>query len=738
MRICLDIETDALDATLIHLIAIQDIDTKEIRTYSNASFSTFKEDSVHFSLVVAHNGIEFDLRVLSELLNWVPTCPVIDTLILSRLLKYDIEGGHSLDAWGTRLKHPKGSISDFTTYTPEMLAYCINDVELTAKLYLFLTSKLNPKIFSKAIEVEHQVAHILRDTKRGGFPFDMKKMERLREEIATRVSELDGLIIQEFPPKLYSLGEYIPTLTKHGTISRSNLRWFETDDYSIFSDGAPFTRLGIEHFNPGSVKQIVTRLTDNDWWDPIERTNGYTEAKRTKDKDKQDKLDKYGWKLSETNLATLKDTAPESARFLVERLALNNRLSTFDQWEKECRIRTRLSEESILKIIAKYTDLKLGKDASTSILNILQSTTKLIKNELDYKELAESTDLLKSSISKLLHIEMAHVISVESIKNSMSITVTQQEVCVEFYAPDATHILRGLSNTVLLSNSTWQICGTIDGIGTWTHRCAHRRPNLANIAAKKSIKYKEVNLAKKITELGGRMRDLFHCGGGDSQWLVGTDAEGIQLRMFAHYTNDPALIKANVEGNKDLGTDIHTLNQRALGDCCRTRDDAKTWIYAYLLGAGLPKLSSILKCSAREGKQALDRLLTTYQSIKELRENAIPRDAAQGYFKGLDGRLVCCSSEHLMLAGYLQNGEVLVMKHAMVKWHEELRKDQINFRLANFVHDEWQTIVQGTRAEAEHVAKVQRESIAYAGRKLGVRCPLAGASVVGKTWLDTH
>lgn len=171
---------------------------------------------------------------------------------------------------------------------------------------------------------------------------------------------------------------------------------------------------------------------------------------------------------------------------------------------------------------------------------------------------------------------------------------------------------------------------------------------------------------------------------------------------------------------------------------CRTRDDAKTWIYAYLLGAGIPKLSSILGCSINEGKRALGSLLATYKSIAKLKDEDIPRDARKGYFIGLDGRYVVCNSEHLMLAGYLQNGEALVEKYSIIEWHRRLKKDGINFRLVNFCHDEVQTIVYGSYEEAEHVGKIQRDCITWAGEQLGVRCPLSGATHIGKSWAETH
>ena len=625
VRVTLDIETNGVDnPNKLWMICVQDLDTGEVKSYIK-DWDRFKEDAKRFTLVVGHNVISYDLYHLDRLIGWNYQGSIRDTLIMSQLLKYELQGGHSLEAWGIRLKYPKGDFNEFDKFSERMLEYCINDVKLNTKLYEYLTTKLKPEIFDKAIECEQEVAKILRKTKESGFPFDMEKMSALRKEIEEQVKVLDEQILTAFPPKYYSLGEYTPKLTKHGTISRVNLRWYDGTDYSVFTEGAPLTRLGLEHFNPGSVKQIVTRLTDNDWWEPNERTKGYLDAQRSRDKAKMAKLSKYGWKLSETNIATLKPEAPQSARLLVERLALGNRLTTFDTWTKA-------------------------------------------------------------------------------------------------YSPTSA-----------------SIHGTINGIGTWTHRCNHTNPNLANIAAAKSIKYKEVNLAKKITELGGRMRDLFTCGErNDSHWLVGTDAEGIQLRLFAHYTNDDALIKANVEGKKDLGTDIHTLNKLGLGDVCRTRDDAKTWIYAYLLGAGNAKLASILGCSNNEAKAALERLLGTYQSIKELKNKVIPRDAARGYFQGLDGRLVVCGSEHLMLAGYLQNGEKCIMAHALVEYNKRIKQEGINARLVNWVHDEFQTIVTGTKEEADRVGAVQADCIKWAGENLNCHCPMSGSYSVGKTWLDTH
>jgi DNA polymerase-1 len=214
--------------------------------------------------------------------------------------------------------------------------------------------------------------------------------------------------------------------------------------------------------------------------------------------------------------------------------------------------------------------------------------------------------------------------------------------------------------------------------------------------------------------------------------LVGVDAEGIQLRVLAHYMNDESFTFAVTSGNKDDGTDPHTLNKIAFGDPCRARADAKTFIYAWLLGAGVGKVAQILGCSGRDAKIAVEDFVAFYPGLKDLKEGLIPSDAGRGYFEGFDGRLVRIvgedqsSKEHFCLAGYLQNGEVVTMKRAKQIWYPRLVSEGIPFKLVNFVHDEWQTEVPD-RATAEYVATVQKESIRLAGEQLNLRCPMSGS-----------
>lgn len=306
-------------------------------------------------------------------------------------------------------------------------------------------------------------------------------------------------------------------------------------------------------------------------------------------------------------------------------------------------------------------------------------------------------------------------------------------------APDAA---KSLTRYILLSRrlttldewieaydaKTKAIHGQVNSIGTWTHRASHTKPNTGNITSVDSL-------------FGEDMRTLWQAGKGYRQ--VGCDAEGIQLRVLAHYMESTEFTEALVRGRSEDGTDVHTLNWRKLnggdGDYpCRNRKTAKTFIYSYLLGAGVAKTAQIFGCSPTEATTARNRFVSSFPGLQRIKEELIPSDAHRGYFIGLDGRPVICDNEHLMLAGYLQNAETVVMKLANWHWWEILRKEKIPFWQMAYVHDEWQTRTIDNEDVANYVGKVQADSIVWAGEELGMKCPLAGKYVIGYNWKGCH
>lgn len=293
----------------------------------------------------------------------------------------------------------------------------------------------------------------------------------------------------------------------------------------------------------------------------------------------------------------------------------------------------------------------------------------------------------------------------------------------------------------LVDPDTSRIHGKFYGLGAWTHRMAHQAPNTANIP-------NEFALDGSVKLYGKEMRSLWQAP--KNRLLVGVDAEGIQLRIFAHYIDDPEFTEALVKGRKEDKSDPHSLNKSILGSVCKSRAAAKRFIYALLLGAGGDKLAQILECSREEADAALARLISRYSGFELLKTSIIPADAKRGWFTGLDGRAVRIPGDttgqrrHLCMSGYLQNGETTVMKKATVKWYPKVR--ELHGILVNFVHDEWQTECPNNMEVAIEIAKTQSDSLREVGEELNLKCPLAGSYwnddhhdyTIGTNWSVTH
>jgi len=304
---------------------------------------------------------------------------------------------------------------------------------------------------------------------------------------------------------------------------------------------------------------------------------------------------------------------------------------------------------------------------------------------------------------------------------------------------------RTLTEWLSLVSDDDRIHGKFYGIGAWTHRMAHQKPNTANIPTAV-----EMDGSPKL--LGKEMRQLWIAP--KNRLLVGVDAEGIQLRIFAHYIDDKEFTDALVNGQKAKQTDPHSLNRRILGSVCKSRQAAKRFVFALLLGGGITKLAAILGCSVPEAKEALDRLLERYTGFAKLRKTQIPKDARKGGFIGLDNRFVPIpgesqrDKEHLAMSGYLQNGEAIIVKRAAIITDESLKEEKSlkKWLFVNIVHDELQSEVKNDMGLALRVAKIKADAIKAAGEFYKLKCPMAGSYfneetkeyTIGKNWYLTH
>ena len=257
-----------------------------------------------------------------------------------------------------------------------------------------------------------------------------------------------------------------------------------------------------------------------------------------------------------------------------------------------------------------------------------------------------------------------------------------------------------------------RVRGYVNPIGAVTGRMTHARPNLAQVPA-------------SYSPYGTECRKLWTVEHGN--FLVGMDASGLELRMLAHYMNDPAYTREVLDG------DIHTANQKSAG--LATRDQAKTFIYAFLYGAGDEKIGSIVGGTSADGKEVKRKFLDNTPALKSLRER-VATASKRGYLVGLDGRRIWVRSEHSALNTLLQGAGAIVMKKALTLLDVKARVYNCKYKIVGNIHDEIQTEVLDMDAKA--FGKLAVKSIQQAGKDFNLNCPLDGEYKIGETWNETH
>jgi DNA polymerase I-like protein with 3'-5' exonuclease and polymerase domains len=258
-----------------------------------------------------------------------------------------------------------------------------------------------------------------------------------------------------------------------------------------------------------------------------------------------------------------------------------------------------------------------------------------------------------------------------------------------------------------------RVRGKVITNGAVTGRMTHHSPNMAQVPSCGS-------------PYGEDCRDLWIVEKGYK--LVGIDASGLELRMLAHYMKDDAYIYEVTQG------DIHTANQKAAG--LETRAQAKTFIYAFLYGAGAAKIGKVVGAGAKEGQRLIDSFLENTPKLRTLREDVARICKSSGSLPGLDGRRLYVRSDHAAVNTLLQGAGAIVMKQALVILDERLSKLGVDYKFVANVHDEWQ--IEVAEAYADMVGKLGVQAIEEAGRVLEMRCPLTGAYRVGNSWKETH
>lgn len=277
-----------------------------------------------------------------------------------------------------------------------------------------------------------------------------------------------------------------------------------------------------------------------------------------------------------------------------------------------------------------------------------------------------------------------------------------------------------------------RVHGYVRSCGARTHRMSHNSPNMAQV------------------DKDSRMRALWVADEGHK--LVGADASGLELRLMAAYLyqiDGGKYADSVLHGTTKEGTDVHTLNQKAVG--LHSRNSAKTIFYAWLYGAGDGKLGQVVVQDALDagqpkpkgnmfaiGKRARADLQRGIDGIDSMISYAQGKAKQAGYLTLPDGRPVK-SAERTALNSLLQGAGAVLMKLAAVIFDQRLAPEQGlvgHFDYCANVHDEIQFSVEPEYAD--RVGQAFCDAIRLAGEELGYKIPFAGEYDVGDSWADTH
>ena len=302
--------------------------------------------------------------------------------------------------------------------------------------------------------------------------------------------------------------------------------------------------------------------------------------------------------------------------------------------------------------------------------------------------------------------------------------IVNEEVLDDINLPEAKKISRYLllQKRIAQIKSWIEACddkdnrvhGKVLTLKTVTGRMAHHSPNMAQIPAVRS-------------PYGKECRECWTVENPYTHSIVGTDASGLELRCLAHLMNDTNFTEEVLNG------DIHTANMNMAG--LTDRDQAKTFIYAFMYGAGASKIGKIVGKGAKEGQQLIDRFLSNMPALKRVRDG-VTKAGMRGKIKGIDGRLLHVRSPHAALNTLLQGAGAVVCKLWLVNMNKRIQSTGVDAKLVASIHDEYQYEV--AKKDVQKFGSITKDAMKDTEQQLQMKCPLDNEWKEGTTWAQTH
>lgn len=717
-----DAETDGLldTVTTVHCVVVKDFATGQVWKFRRNK----REDTIHklFALldsaatIMGHNIVAYDIPMLEMLFDWSPKARLRDTLVLARLLFPDQKdkdfrlweqgkldgkniGKHTLDSWGQRLGMFKGDYKKKKEDEAKALGIMPESDQMREYVWGRWTEELESYCLND-VEVTYLLVRMIEA--REASPKAVYVQHRLADLMARQQDngfmfdrERGTILAGQLEDAREGLcnklsvefpGRFVPVKSMDAPPIGRN------------AAGPEFPEFGITEEDEDTIR----------WW-------GLPARRETKSPNYKDPL-KARWDVgSWYTPIKWQIFNPRS------RPQITSRLQDLG-WEPE-------DEDYTEKGNVKANDVILRRIVDrfpvAGILADLMAVNKLMGQLKDGAQAwlkVVRGDFIHGYVNPCGAVTTRATHSFPNLAQVPAVK-TKKVVLADLLPPDPSYI------------------GIVKPTAMWGDVPCIVKGNLAALREKHG---EDGQVTIKLLGMKGgwglECRSLFGCP--DGWLLVGSDLAGIELRCLAHRM---AAYDGGAYGKVLLEGDIHSENQNLAG--LDSRDTAKTFIYAFLYGAGDEKIGKIVNplapphVQAKIGKELKARFLRNLPALSRVIRDT-QREAARKYITGLDGRRLFVRSKHAALNTDLQGMGATIANWWLIFMEDMLAEAGFvygwdgDFVLCAWVHDETQIACR--EEHAAEIARICVEAAAEAGKYLQFALPVEASAISGPTWMHTH
>lgn len=606
--------------------------------------------------------------------------------------------------------------------------------------------------WEKPFLLEQKVAHIISQQAKHGTSFDRQKASWYVHVLTEKILNIDFELIPLLPEMMHKGTSY----KKPFKLSGKPMAYVEKYANSVglpidYIDG-PFSAVWWTPFDPSKSDKIKAVLLDLGWMPTEWNTKKmpfqvYTYRKKLRKMSyaafindcNQEDREMYTILIDGFIEAHFKNKSKNYMKAILNALGFEGRVPTFDLIKKKL-------------LVSQFwpTSAKITEDSFDSVSEDEGQTLSLLKRRMVWSH-------RRSLIQGLINVEREDG-KISGEANPCATPTARMKHKKIVNIPSAGSPFGEQCRSLFRGNRSSRGRGsklirrlTDEMIAAGTHRRMSNSNYMEEWDEKKEKWICEYHLCSVIIPDG---HDAF----------VGGDGAGLELRMLAHYLVAVSKMKLeeaiengvtkaieyyeralrSAEEYKEilLHDDIHTHNQRLAG--LPTRKAAKTFIYAFLYGAGNANLGAQLGGDASVGEKARETFLRECPCIPVLIDWTQEFAKANGWLPSIDGRKLIMRRDqftgevmaHKALNTLLQAAGSIVMKYAMCFLDGWIRKEGLRCHQVIMMHDEFQFSCDWS--DVVRLRQLIDKCVRQAGVTLNMECELASDSMLGANWLHTH